>query len=109
MRVVKYRTKLTESQKAVLEKEYKVNCPEVDRKMTSPEKVVSLAEFLLNKTKIGDAVIFRDSGWYIGCTRVDNEDIFIHSLSPSLLIRDVKYIDYEECGWLTKKALVVYI
>ena len=70
---------------------------------------ITLKDFLLNKVKIGDIVIFRDGGWYIGCTRVDNEDIFIHSLSPSLLRREVKYIDYEECGWLTKKALVVYI
>lgn len=70
---------------------------------------ITLNDFLLNKAKIGDVVIFRDSGWYIGCTRVDNEDIFIHSLSPTLLRREVKYSDYEECGWLTKKALVVYI
>lgn len=47
MRVVKYKTKLTESQKAVLEKEYAINCPEVDRTMNSPEKVVSLAKYHL--------------------------------------------------------------
>lgn len=47
MRIVKYRTKLTEDQKAVLEKEFTVNCPEVDRKLNSPEKVVSLAKYYL--------------------------------------------------------------
>lgn len=47
MRIVKYKTKLTEDQKAVLEKEFTVNCPEVDRKLNSPEKVVSLAKYYL--------------------------------------------------------------
>ena len=48
MRIVKYKTKLTESQKVVLEKECSVNCPEVDRKMNSPEKAVSLAKYYLH-------------------------------------------------------------
>lgn len=47
MRIVKYKTKLTEDQKAVLEKEVSVYCPEVDRKMNSPEKIVSLAKHYL--------------------------------------------------------------
>lgn len=48
MRVVKYRTRLTEDQKAVLEKEISVNCPEVDRKMNSSEKAVGLAKHFLH-------------------------------------------------------------
>ena len=47
MRVVKYNTKLTEDGKAVLEKELSINYPELDRKMNSPEKVVSLAKNFL--------------------------------------------------------------
>lgn len=47
MRVVKYKTVLTEDQKAVLEKEISVNCPEVSRKMNSPESVVTLAKHFL--------------------------------------------------------------
>ena len=47
MRVVKYKTKLTEDQKAVLEKEVSVNCPEVDRKMNGPDKIVNLAKHFL--------------------------------------------------------------
>ena len=43
MRVVKYKTKLTEKQRVILEKEVSVYCPEVDRKMNSPEKIASLA------------------------------------------------------------------
>lgn len=47
MRITKYKTVLTEDQKAVLEKEVSVNYPELDRKMNSPEKIVSLAKQFL--------------------------------------------------------------
>ena len=46
MRIVKYDTKLDDKQRAILEKEYSVNCPEVDRKMNSPEKVERTEEYL---------------------------------------------------------------
>lgn len=44
MRIVKYKTKLDDKQRAVLEKECSVNYPEIDRKMNSPEKAVGLAK-----------------------------------------------------------------
>lgn len=47
MRIVKYKTILSEDKKAVLEKEFSINCPEVDKKMNSPEKVVVLARQFL--------------------------------------------------------------
>lgn len=47
MRIVKYDTRLTEQQRVVLEKEYSVNCPEVDRKITNPEKLMGLAKYHL--------------------------------------------------------------
>ena len=48
MRIVKYKTKLTADKKAVLEKEVSVYCPEVDRKMNAPDKVVKLARHFLH-------------------------------------------------------------
>ena len=47
VRVIKYKTVLTENQKVVLEKEISVNCPEINRKMNSPESVVRLAKHFL--------------------------------------------------------------
>ena len=47
MRVIKYKTKLADDGKAVLEKELSVNYPELDRKMNSPEKAVILARNFL--------------------------------------------------------------
>jgi DNA repair protein RadC len=47
MRVTKYKTKLTTDRKAVLEKDYSVNYPELDNMMNSPEKIVKLAKGFL--------------------------------------------------------------
>lgn len=47
MRITKYKTKLTEDGKAVLEKEVSVNAPDLDRIMNSPDKLVSLARLYL--------------------------------------------------------------
>lgn len=47
MRVTKYKTKLTSDRKAVLEKDYSVNYPELDNMMNSPEKVARLAKGFL--------------------------------------------------------------
>lgn len=47
MRVVKYKTKLVEGRKAVLEKDFSVNYPEMDNMMNSPETVVKLAKGFL--------------------------------------------------------------
>lgn len=48
MRVIRYKTKLTDNSRAVLEKECSVNYPELDRKMNSPEKIVKLARDYLH-------------------------------------------------------------
>lgn len=47
MRVVKYKTKLTKDRKAILEKDYSVNYPELDNMMNSPEQVAKLAKGFL--------------------------------------------------------------
>ena len=47
MRVVKYKTRLTPDRKAVLEKDYSVNYPEMDNMMNSPERVAQLAKGFL--------------------------------------------------------------
>lgn len=47
MRIVKYKTKLTEEGIAILEKESSKNYPEVDRKIVSPEKAYFIAKEIL--------------------------------------------------------------
>ena len=46
MRAVKYRTRLVD-QRAVLEKEVSMNCPDLDRTLNSPEKAVDIAKGFL--------------------------------------------------------------
>lgn len=48
MRVVKYKTKLTEDRKVVLEKEVSINYPEVKRFIKSPDDVARFARNVLN-------------------------------------------------------------
>lgn len=48
MRITKYKTRLTEDKKVKLEKEVSVNCPTVDRKITSPGNVDKLARDFLH-------------------------------------------------------------
>ena len=58
MRVVKYKTKLTEKQRVVLEKEVSVYCPEIDRKMNSPEKIVKLAREYLRMQELPEEYMY---------------------------------------------------
>ena len=48
MRVVKYKTKLVEGRKVVLEKDLSTNYPEMDNMMNSPETVAKLAKGFLH-------------------------------------------------------------
>lgn len=67
-------------------------------------------DFLLHEAKIGDIVLIREHGWQIGMTRIDNEDLYFHSLNPILLeLYNVVHFAYEERDWATKKVLVVDI
>ena len=70
---------------------------------------MKLRDFLLYKTKVGEVVLIRENGWQIGCTRIDNEDLFIHSLHPSMLDKEVRHFEYADRDWLVKDPLVVDI
>ena len=58
MRVVKYTTKLTEKQRVVLEKEVSVYCPEIDRKMNSPEQIFKVATRYLHMHELPEEYMY---------------------------------------------------
>lgn len=58
MRVVKYKTKLTEQQRVILEKEVSVYCPEIDRKINSPEKIVAVATQYLHMQELPEEYMY---------------------------------------------------
>lgn len=47
MRIIQYKTKLTEDKKVTLEKERSKNCPQIDRVVNSPDKVLQVARDFL--------------------------------------------------------------
>lgn len=58
MRIVKYATKLTEKQRVVLEKEVSVYCPQIDRKMNSPEQIARLATYYLRMHELPEEYMY---------------------------------------------------
>lgn len=64
-----------------------------------PNKItegMTLQEVLLHHTWVWDMVFIFDAGYYIGCTMIDSEDLFIHSLANELVERPVENASYEE-------------
>lgn len=57
---------------------------------------ITLKEFLLHETKVRDFVFIEDSGWYIGCTIIDDEDLFIESLNPKMLENIVETVKHTQ-------------
>lgn len=68
---------------------------------------MNLSEVLLHRTDVGDLVLIRDSGWQIGCTMIDHEDLFINSLDNNLLRKEVGNYYYEKKDWTTKNVMIV--
>lgn len=55
------------------------------------KKKIKVEEYLLKHTEVGDLVEFTYGGWRIGITYIDSEDLFIQSLSKSLLNAEVEH------------------
>ena len=67
-----------------------------------------LIDYLKENVEIGTIVVFRESDWQIGMTRVDNEGLYLHSLSsPMLHLYKVVNWSYERRSWATKEVLVL--
>lgn len=58
VRVVKYTSKLTEQQRVVLEKEVSVYCPDIDRKMKSPEQIARFAKLYLKMQELPEEYMY---------------------------------------------------
>ena len=69
-----------------------------------------LRDFLTKYGKIGEIVIIREGGWQIGMTRIDNEDLYLHSLNP-LILDDYEVVHFatEQRDWAIVSILVLDI
>ena len=75
MRVIKYKTILSEDQKAVLEREMSVNYPGLNRKMNSPTNVMTLARDVLRMHELAEEYL------YMICMNTKLELISVFELS----------------------------
>lgn len=75
MRVTKYKTKLSDNRRAVLEKEFSVNYPELERKMSSPERVAKLAREVLRMHEHAEEYM------YLVCTNTKLELMSVFEVS----------------------------
>ena len=57
---------------------------------------MTIKDFLLEHTKVGEVVVFRDGGWYTGLTMIDHEDLFIHLFSSKFLDETVKKVEHSQ-------------
>ena len=51
-------------------------------------KNMTVKEFCLHKTQVGELCVFRDCGWIIGSAWIDHEDLF--TISNSISTKEVK-------------------
>lgn len=71
---------------------------------------MTLRDFLLHKTSVGDIIVIREHGWQIGMTRIDNEDLYIFSLNPVLLdLYEVICFTRERREWAIEDVTVIDI
>lgn len=68
---------------------------------------MTLGKFLFSETSVGDLVLFNIDGWQVGCTMIDNEDLFIASLNSKFLQKEVEDFHYEKQNWTTKNVMIV--
>lgn len=75
MRMVKYKTMLTQDKRVRLEKELSVNCPELDRTIRNPEDVNKLARIFLHLNEQSEEYL------YMACMNVKNYVIGVFEIS----------------------------
>lgn len=69
----------------------------------------TLKDVLLYTAQVRDFVYITAQGYYIGCTIIDHEDLFINSLNPTMLKRKVLSYEYVDMPWSTQKVFLVKI
>lgn len=69
---------------------------------------MTLRSFIYRYARIGEIIIFKENGWQIGMTRIDNDDLYLLSLNPRLLDEyEVANFSYESREWATETLLVI--
>ena len=59
-------------------------------------KNMTIREFLLHHTNVGDVIVFRNSGWYEGITIIDDEDLFIRLFDETFLDYEIEEVKHNQ-------------
>lgn len=59
-------------------------------------KNMTIREFLLHHTNVGDVIVFRNSGWYEGITIIDHEDLFIRLFDETFLDYEIEEVKHNQ-------------
>ena len=69
---------------------------------------MTLRSIIYQHARVGDLIVFRENGWQIGLTRIDNNDLYLLSLNSRLLDEyEVVNFTYEQRDWATVTVLVI--
>lgn len=61
---------------------------------------MTVREFCLKKTQVGELCVFRDDGWIVGSAWIDHEDLF--TMSSSIKNKKVKSDEWGELAVTTE-------
>lgn len=71
---------------------------------------MTLRSFIYRYAHVGEIIIFKENGWQIGLTRIDNDDLYLQSLNPRLLDEyEVVNFAYDSRDWANVTVLVIDI
>ena len=70
-------------------------------------KNITIEEFLLHHTNVGDVIVFRGGGWYEGITIIDNEDLFIRLFNNKFLNYKIKKVKRNQPFSINQKEIRV--
>lgn len=68
---------------------------------------MTVGDYLFTKTKVGDVVVLRDCGWFVGLTKIDHEDLFMRVLdSKKCLNREIEKVVTDQWFRITSEVQI---
>lgn len=70
---------------------------------------VKVQEYLLKHTEVGEVIVFNNAGYDIGMTVIDNEDLFITSISLTIQRKPISNVSHEKRKWAVNPVTVLHV
>ena len=69
---------------------------------------MTVKEFLLHRTKVGDVCVIADCGYDLVCAVIDHEDLFVGGIPKMYLDKTVLNTKNERREWAVNEVTVIY-